>query len=142
MRDPFLFLLILNLYSVITIETTEFTDPQVPVFNNSPIKVIILSLVTCGIYLIYWNIKASEVLNAVAGRPVISQPIAILAGLCTPVTAYFYYLIGKDVNPVLAEKVGPKASPMDATILAVIGFFIPLVAAFFTQSEINKLYEE
>ena len=29
---------------------------------------LILGFITCGLYLIYWNIKTAEVLNAVAGR--------------------------------------------------------------------------
>ena len=58
---------------------------SIPQFKNDPFIVLILGIVTCGLYLIYWNIKAAEVLNAVAEKEVISQPIAIFAGCCTPV---------------------------------------------------------
>ena len=40
--------------------------------QNEPILVLILGLITCGLYMIYWNLKVSEVLNKVSGREVIS----------------------------------------------------------------------
>ena len=58
---------------------------SIPYFKNEPIVVLLLGFLTCGLYLIYWNIKTAEVLNAVAGKEVISQPIAIFAGCCMPV---------------------------------------------------------
>lgn len=62
---------------------------SVPYFKNEPIMVLLLGFLTCGLYLIYWNIKAAQVLNAVADKEVISQPIAIFAGCCMPVNLYF-----------------------------------------------------
>lgn len=52
------------------------TQP-IPQFKNDPVIVLVLSLLTCGLYLIYWNIKAAQVLNAAAEKEIISQPIAI-----------------------------------------------------------------
>ena len=71
----------------------------IPQFKNEPIVVLLLGFVTCGLYLIYWNIKAAEVINAVAEKEIISQPIAIFAGCCLPVNLYFYYLAGKEGLP-------------------------------------------
>lgn len=112
---------------------------QVPFFKNEPIIVLLLGFVTCGLYLIYWNIKASEVLNAVAEREVISQPIAIFAGCCLPVNLYFYYLAGKDILPKLSIKVG-EAHRDQSALLLILGFLFPMVAAMIVQGEINKLY--
>ena len=50
---------------------------SVPVFQQEPILVLLLSFLTCGLYLIYWNIKAAEVLNAVSDRQVISPAVAV-----------------------------------------------------------------
>jgi len=112
---------------------------QVPYFKNEPIIVLLLGFITCGLYLIYWNIKASEVLNAVAEREVISQPIAIFAGCCLPVNLYFYYLAGKDALPKLSTKVGEPYRDQ-STLLLILGFLFPMVAAMIVQGEINKLY--
>jgi hypothetical protein len=112
---------------------------SVPYFKNEPIMVLLLGFLTCGLYLIYWNIKAAQVLNAVADKEVISQPIAIFAGCCMPVNLYFYYLAGKEALPTLYEKVG--ATKKDETILLMIlGLVFPMVAAMIVQGDINKLY--
>ena len=50
---------------------------NIPEFKVDPILVLIFSFLTCGLYLIYWNIKIAEVLNAVAEREIISTPLAV-----------------------------------------------------------------
>ena len=112
----------------------------IPQFKNDPIVVLILGLLTCGLYLIYWNIKAAEVMNAVAEREVISQPIAIFAGCCMPINLYFYYLAGKDGLPRIYERVG-EPDKDQSTLLVGLGFLFPMVAAMIVQSDINKLYK-
>lgn len=112
----------------------------IPDFKNDPIIVLLLGFITCGLYLIYWNIKAAQVLNAVAEKEVISQPIAIFAGCCLPVNLYFYYLAGKEGLPKVYEKTG-EANKDQSTLLLVLGFFVPMVAAMIVQGDINKLYK-
>ena len=41
---------------------------NIPVFKVDPIVVLLLSFITCGLYLIYWNIKIAEVVNAVSNK--------------------------------------------------------------------------
>ena len=112
----------------------------IPQFKNDPVVVLILSILTCGLYLIYWNIKAAEVMNAVAEREVISQPIAIFAGCCMPVNLYFYYLAGKEGLPKIYERVGEQDKDQ-STLLVVLGFIFPMAAAMIVQGDINKLYK-
>lgn len=112
----------------------------VPVFKNEPIVVLLLGLVTCGLYLIYWNIKTAQVINAVAEKEVISQPIAIFAGCCLPVNLYFYYLAGKEGLPKIYEKIGEQGKDQ-STLLLILGFLFPMVAAMIVQGDINKLYK-
>lgn len=112
---------------------------QIPVFKNEPVVVLLLSFVTCGIYLIYWNIKAAQVINAVAEKEVISQPVAIFAGCCMPVNLYFYYLAGNEGLPKIYEKTG-EVGKDQSVLLIVLGFIFPMVAAMIVQGDINKLY--
>lgn len=112
----------------------------VPYFKNDPFLVLVLGFITCGLYLIYWNIKAAEVLNAVAEKEVISQPIAIFAGCCLPVNLYYYYLAGKEALPQLYEKANTPPKD-DSTLLLILGFLFPMVAAMIVQGDINKLYK-
>lgn len=111
----------------------------IPVFKVDPILVLIFGFITCGLYLIYWNIKIAEVLNAVAEREVISSPIAIFAGCCFPVNIYFFYLAGKDGLPQVYKRIGYPQKD-DSTLLIVLGFFFPMAAAMIVQNDINKLY--
>ncbi|HRH66470.1 MAG TPA: DUF4234 domain-containing protein [Bacteroidia bacterium] len=112
----------------------------IPQFKNDPIVVLLLGLVTCGLYLIYWNIKTAQVINAVAEKEVISQPIAIFAGCCIPVNLYFYYLAGKEGLPKIYEKIGEPEKDQ-STLLLILGLVFPMVAAMIVQGDINKLYQ-
>lgn len=116
------------------------TQPPIPHFKVDPVVVLILGIITCGLYLIYWNIKVADVLNSVNNREVISQPIAIFAGCCYPINIYFFYLAGKEGLPKVYERTHSPQKD-DTVLLLILGFFIPMVAAMIVQSDINKLYK-
>jgi hypothetical protein len=122
-----------------TEETWNMPNSPIPTFKVDPVVVLLLGFLTCGLYLIYWNLKASEVLNAVSEREVISQPVAIFAGCCYPINVYFFYLAGKDGLPNVYRRAGMPMKD-DSILLVVLGLFFPMVAAMIVQSEINKLY--
>jgi hypothetical protein len=120
-------------------ETWNTPKNPIPVFKVDPVLVLILSFLTCGLYLIYWNLKASEVLNAVAEREIISSPIAIFAGCCYPINGYFFYLAGKEGLPAVQKRMGIQVKD-DSLLYLILGLFFPMVAAMIVQNEINKLY--
>lgn len=120
-------------------ETWNQPNNNIPVFKVEPIIVLLLSLITCGLYLIYWNIKASEVINAVNEREVISTPIAVFSGCCMPVNLYFYYIIGKQGLPNVYKRTG-ELDKDQSTLLLILGFFFPYAAAMIVQGDINRLY--
>ena len=122
-----------------TPESTVNSKPEIPVFKVDPILVLIFSILTCGLYLIYWNMKTAQVINAVAEKDVISQSIAIFAGCCFPVNLYFFYLMGKEGLPKVYEKTG-QINKDQSTLLIILGFLFPMVAAMIVQGDINKLY--
>ena len=112
---------------------------SIPVFRQDPILVLILGFITCGLYLIYWNIKMAEVLNAVAGREVISPVVAVISGCCYPVNVYFYYQCGQCLDD-LGKLVGHELKDK-STLLVVLGIFVPMVAAMIVQSHVNEIYD-
>ena len=114
-------------------------NPPIPYFKVDPLLVLLLGIITCGLYLIYWNYKVAKVINAVAERELISEPIAIFAGCCYPVNLYFFYLIGKDSLPLVYRRTNSPQKD-DAVLLLILGFFVPMVAAMIVQGDINKLY--
>lgn len=111
---------------------------NIPLFKNE--LVLVLGFVSCGLYLIYWNIKMAEVINAVSGREVISQPIAILSGCCFPVNAYFFYLCGQSLEDIGRVTGKPNLSEQ-STLLLILGIFVPMVSAMIMQGHVNELYE-
>jgi len=113
---------------------------NIPVFKVEPVMVLVFSFLTCGLYLIYWNIKVAEVFNAVAEREVISTPLAVFSGCCMPVHVYFYYIIGKDGLPKVYRLTG-ELQKDQSTLLIVLGLFFPLAAAMIVQGDINRLYQ-
>jgi hypothetical protein len=101
--------------------------------------VLIFGILTCGLYLIYWNIKAAEVMNAAVGKEVISSPVAILAGCCFPINLYYYWIAGKEALPKIYE-LTDQPQKDESALLLVLGFFFPIVSAMIIQGDINKLY--
>lgn len=114
--------------------------PNIPEFKVDPVLVLVFSFLTCGLYLIYWNIKVAEVFNAVAEREVISTPLAVFSGCCMPVHIYFYYIIGKEGLPKVYELTG-ELEKDQTTLLIILGFFFPFAAAMIVQGDINRLYK-
>ncbi len=137
-------MLILAIINIKNKNKMELERPEnygvIPEFRVDPIVVLLLGFITCGLYLIYWNIKVAQVLNAVAGKEVISQPIAIFSGCCMPVNLYFYYLAGKEGLPKVYERTGEREKDQ-STLLLILGFLFPMVAAMIVQGDINKLYK-
>jgi len=117
------------------------TKPNLPVFKNEPIMVLILGFITCGLYLIYWNIKMAEVLNAIAGRTVIAPVAAIISGCCAPVNVYYYYLAGSTLAD-LGKLIGKPEVKDKSTMLLLLGIFMPMVAAMIVQGHVNEVYEK
>ena len=113
---------------------------DIPVFKNDPLVVLILGVITCGLYLIYWNIKMAGVINAVTGRELISQPIAVIAGCCLPVNAYFYYLCGRALGD-LGRLTGEANLSDKSTLLLILGILLPMVSAMIVQGHVNQLYD-
>lgn len=113
---------------------------NIPEFKVDPVVVLVLSFVTCGLYLIYWNIKVAEVFNAVAQREIISTPVAVFCGCCMPIHIYFYYVIGKDGLPKVYQITG-ELEKDQSTLLMILGFFFPIAAAMIVQGDINRLYK-
>ena len=113
---------------------------DIPVFKNDPLVVLLLGFITCGLYLIYWNIKMAGVMNAVTGRELISQPVAVISGCCLPVNAYFYYLCGRAL-PDLGRLIGDPTLSDKSTLLLIVGILLPMVSAMIIQGHVNQLYE-
>lgn len=108
--------------------------------NRSIPLAIILSLVTCGIYLFYWQAKLTDETNELLGKT--NATSGILAVILTIVTCciygiYWAYKIGENVDSL-------KGKNGDTGILYVILFFLGLgiIPMALAQDAINDKVEK
>ena len=104
--------------------------------KRSIVTAIILSIVTCGIYSIYWFIVLTNDMNKASGRT--SDTSGGMAFVLTLVTCgiyeyYWAYKIGEKRDIVVGEK---SSSGIIYLVLSLFGFGI--VAYCLAQDAINK----
>lgn len=100
--------------------------------------VLIFGITSCGLYPIYWNIKATEVFNAVSVKEVVKQPKAIFQVAATPQT-FIFCLAGKErLTEVYKRYHSPQK--VDVVSILLLGFLFPMVATLIVQSDTNKFY--
>lgn len=104
--------------------------------NRNPILAAVLSIVTCGIYYIYWAFCAAREAASVKDAND-SGILEFILMLISPLTVVGYYLIGKKFHEGCEAK---GIEHKDNTILlAVLGLIITPVAVYLLQSDLNKL---
>jgi len=104
---------------------------------QNPIMVIVLSIVTCGIYAIYWLYTSLTELNKIAGKEVVNP---ILGAIIAP---YGLYVLDKELVEIYKNEGIGEYKPnfilwIILTIVCGIGFYMAiyqLVGAF------NKIWE-
>ncbi|MHC4608335.1 MAG: DUF4234 domain-containing protein [Planctomycetota bacterium] len=115
---------------------------EVPVFKADPIIALILSLLTCGIYQIYWNLKMADVLNAVTGKQTIAPVLAAIGGCCWPLNIYYFYLLSQAMGDI-GKIVGKEKEFKDkSTMVLILGILFYPVATMIVQQCVNEIYAE
>lgn len=102
---------------------------------------IVLSLITCGFYNIYWNYRQMLALNALLGREEYNFWKWLLLSIvtCGLYHIYYEYKMGSDLLAWLRSN-GRSASdhlPVIGLVLSIFGLSIICDAVY--QAEINKL---
>jgi hypothetical protein len=101
---------------------------------------IILSLVTCGIYGIYWFIALTDETNAAAG---VEGTKGITAFLLTLVTCgiyglYWMYKQGEKIDTIKSNR-GEASSNTGLIYLVLAIFGLGIVSYALMQNELNKV---
>ena len=107
--------------------------------KRSIVKAIVLSLVTCGIYSIYWFICLTNEMNKASGRENdTSGGVAFLLNLvtCSIYGYYWAYKLGEKRDIVANEK---ASSNIVYLVLSLFGFSI--IAQALAQDALNKAVE-
>ncbi len=110
-----------------------------PLTNRNIVVAIILSLVTCGIYSIYWFIVMTDDANTVSGDNKTSGAMAFVFTLitCGIYEIYWYYQMGKKLYA--AGRTYGKDIADNSVIYLVLGIFgLGIVSYALIQSDLNK----
>lgn len=105
---------------------------------------IVLSLVTCGLYNIYWNYKQFRAMNALLGREEFSFVMWILLSIvtCGLFHIYYEYKMGAELQAWLKAN-GYEVTPNLAIVGLVLSCFgMTIVADAVYQHELNRLIAE
>ncbi len=99
------------------------------------LNVVLLSLVTCGIYSIYWLIVTTDDLNAMEDNPSnTSGLVCFLLSLvtCGIYTFFWYYRMGQRISRLN----GNESLPLIGVLCALLS--VGIVSQAIYQDEINK----
>lgn len=99
---------------------------------------IILSIITCGIYGLYWFVCLNDDINEVTGEPGTSGAMALLFSLvsCGIYSIYWAYKMGDKLDRARARNQVPQGSlSILSLVLSIFG--LGIVAWAIMQNEIN-----
>ncbi len=105
---------------------------------------IVLTIITCGIYGIYWFIKLVDELNELAGdNDSQSGGIVFLLSIvtCSIYLLFWMYKAGEKVNKAKAKKGLPVDSNAGILYLLLTFFGLSIVSYALIQNEINNLID-
>jgi hypothetical protein len=133
--------------------TTPLTgaDPLVPVRGagleavaepRNPGLVLLLSFVTCYIYLVYWWYMVGKEIKAATGREELNPQLDLILNIVT-LSLYSIYLSYKYPKLMLEMesrvRLEEKDKSLPATLLSL--FSLGPIAAFLVQSDLNRIWE-
>jgi len=110
--------------------------------SRSPVAVLLLSLITCGIYHLYWVYKTSEETQRYLGKVTPSPAVELL--LCMFTCGIYYIYWNYKYGKIIAEcqmRAGLKSEDNSILflILAIFGFGI--IDSLIMQSTLNRVWE-
>ncbi len=108
--------------------------------QRSIVTCVLLSIITCGIYGIYWMIQLNDELNNLAEKPnATSGGMVFLFTLitCGIYGLYWYYKMGENVDAINARRGMPSSNT--GILYLVVGIFgLGIVNECLMQDTINK----
>ena len=108
--------------------------------NRSVASVIILTLITCGIYGLYWVYDTLNSMQEISGRESSVSPVIVLL-LCIFFAPVGYLLYGMCANEQInhIKTMRGRVEVDNEIMYMVLGFFISIILIAIVQDEINRL---
>lgn len=105
--------------------------------NRSIAAVIILSIVTCGIYSLYWTWVTIDALDKEGGASNMPAIVQFILMFCY--IGFIIFGLNADANlNAIKEKKGIPTTD-NKVLYLVLGLLIPIVLVVLVQNEINQL---
>ena len=108
--------------------------------HRGVVSVILLGIITCGLYTIWWQYTIGKEINTALGEEAVSPILAVVAILCFPLMYYYVYTIDQALVK-LGRKCGVRYESNFVlwiiTMLLGIGYIIQIVQA---QSYLNEVW--
>lgn len=123
---------------------SEIHKPLAPDHRLDIATGIILSLVTCGLYNIYWNYREFEAMNELLGKEEYRFWTWALLSLvtCGIYHVYYEYKMGSDICAYMKSKGLEVNANLPMLGLALSAFGLTIVADAVYQHELNRLVRE
>ena len=104
-------------------------------------KGIIFTLITCGIYNVYWNYRQFQAMNLLLGREEFQFLKWLILSMitCGIYHIYYEYKMGSELLNVLRDNGAEASSNLPLIGLALSIFGMTIVADAVYQHEINRL---
>lgn len=111
-------------------------------FCSSIVKDIILSIVTCGIYLIFWQMRQIRALNYLLGEEKYSSGKWFLLTIVTCGVYHFYheYVTSQSIVDIQRKFGKPESANLPALGLVLTFLGGGIITDVIQQTEINKVF--
>lgn len=107
---------------------------------ENSIMQLVLTLVTCGIYAVYWSWLRAKELNAYLGKDAINPMLIFPGCLCPPVLIVANYFIAKATAE--AEQKAGTAQKDDTIIYFILLFLVNFVGVWMVQEKLNAVWQK
>ena len=108
---------------------------------RNPVTIILLSIITCGIYALYWYWVTKDQINKLADKEIIGSGLLILSWFCFPIILYVWYKWDLALQDIGQQKnVRYNSNFILWVVLAVVAGFGNFVMMFQVQDTLNRVY--
>ena len=103
---------------------------------------VLLSIVTCGIYYLYWIYKTTDEIKNFMGREDINPALELILVLvtCNIYSLYWYYKYGKIVYLEMTKKAGLDSTEDSTILLVILNLFMYVVSSAILQDKLNAIW--